>query len=363
MNSAWKPDASSSPVGRERIRERTVAWWRREGLVLWLTAPTDAPPVDLLDPPEPDRLERFWLDPVYRARKNECRLARTYFGGEAFPFMETNIGPGNLATFIGSEPEFAPTTVWYKPCITDPETHPPLRFDPANRRFREQAAIIEECRRVSAGRFPIGMPDLIENVDIVASLRDTQTLMCDLVERPGWVKEMVQTVNLIYFQVFDLLRGQIVDEWGGNVFSAFCIWGPGRTAKLQCDASAMFSRRMFDEIVLPSLDAQCRWLEYSLYHLDGTQACHHLDSLLSIPALDAIEWTPQAGIPGGGDPLWYDLYRRIKRGGKGVQAVGVKPEEVIPLLDAVGPEGMFIMCSAPDEATARELEAQVERYR
>ena len=44
----------------------------------------------------------------------------------------------------------------------------------------------------------------------------------------------------------------------------------------------------------------------------------------------------------GGHPQWYDLYRRIKAGGKSVQAVGVKPEEVVPLLDAVGPEGMYI---------------------
>ena len=92
-----------------------------------------------------------------------------------------------------------------------------------------------------------------------------------------------------------------------------------------------------------------------MFHLDGTQAIPHLDNLLAIEPLDAIEWTPQAGQPGGGSPIWYDLYRRIKAGGKSVQAIGVKYDEVEPLIDAVGSEGMYIMTSAKTEQEARDL--------
>jgi hypothetical protein len=111
------------------------------------------------------------------------------------------------------------------------------------------------------------------------------------------------------------------------------------------------------------LDEQCRWLDYSLYHLDGTQALCHLERLLALEALDAIEWTPQDGLPGGGDPRWFPLYRRILAAGKSVQAVGVAYDEVIPLLDAVGPRGLFIITEAPDENSARALEERVEGYR
>jgi len=352
----WKQDW-------DRTRERLVTWWQHRGLVLWITAPRDVPLLDLPQPEPPASLEQRWLDPVYRAREAEYQLSRTYFGGEAFPFMDTNIGPGNLATFLGSEPEFAPDTVWYQPCIQDPETYPPLTFDPRNRHFQAQMAIIEEGLRVSAGRFLVSIPDLIENLDILASLRGSQQLMCDLVDRPAFVKERIAEINRAYFTVFDLFYQKVRDPWGGNVFSAFCIWGPGKTAKLQCDASAMISRRTFDDVVVPALTEQCRWLDFSLYHLDGTHAMHHLDSLLAIEELDAIEWTPQAGRPGGGDPTWYELYRRILAAGKSVQAVGVRPEEVIPLLDAVGPHGVFIMTTAESEAAARELEERVEGYR
>ena len=77
--------------------------------------------------------------------------------------------------------------------------------------------------------------------------------------------------------------------------------------------------------------------------------------LLEIEELDAIEWTPQAGIEGGGHPRWYDLYRRIKAAGKSVQAIGVKLDEIEPLIEAVGPEGLYILCWHDKEAEARAL--------
>ena len=117
----------------------------------------------------------------------------------------------------------------------------------------------------------------------------------------------------------------------------------------------MISPAMFREFVVPALTEQCEWLDYSMYHLDGTTALQHLDAILEIEPLDAIEWTPQSGLEGGGSPRWYDLYRRIKTAGKSVQAVGVTPAEVAPLIDAIGPEGLYITTRCATEAEARRL--------
>lgn len=347
----------------ERTRERLTDWWERRGLVLCVLAPKDEPQEDLPEPEEPADIERAWLDPTYRARKAEFDLARTFFGGEAFPYFDTHIGPGNLALFLGSEPRFMQDTVWYEPCIDDPDRAPALRFDPQNTHFREQMAIVAEGLRISRGRFLVGMPDLIENVDTLASLRGAQALMLDIRLRPDFVKEKVGEINRAFFAAFDAIYQAIKDPWGGNAFSAFRVWGPGKTAKVQCDASAMLSPEMFAEFVVPALTEQCRWLGYAMFHLDGTQCMVHLDHLLAIEALQAIEWTPQAGMPSGGDPAWFDLYRKILTGGKSVQAVGVEPKDVIPLLDAVGSQGMFIITSAESETEARALVEQAERYR
>ena len=78
----------------------------------------------------------------------------------------------------------------------------------------------------------------------------------------------------------------------------------------------------------PFIREQCRWLDYSLYHLDGVAAVRHLDALLEIEELDAIQWTPGVGEPQGGDPRWYDLYRRIRAAGKSVMPCWVEVDEL-----------------------------------
>jgi len=87
--------------------------------------------------------------------------------------------------------------------------------------------------------------------------------------------------------------------------------------------------------------------------------------LLAIEPLRAIEWTPRRLSVGdsGGHPRHWDLYRRILAAGKSVQAIGVRYDEVLPLLDACGGDGMYIMTSAPSEGAARDLAERVEAYR
>lgn len=353
----WKPDW-------EQTRARFEAWWRQEGLILHITAPLDQPHMTWETPLIPPvNIETRWIDPAWRVQEAERQLGTTYFGGEAFPYFDTQIGPGSLGLFLGVTPEFADDTVWYEPCITDPDTHPPLRFDPGQRWFLAHMAVIEAGIAACQGRYLVGMPDLIENVDTLAALRGTQPLLFDTIERPEWVKARVAEINQAYFATFDTIFARIQDPWGGNAFSAFKIWGPGKTAKVQCDAAAMISPDMFAEFVVPALAEQCSWLDYSMYHLDGTQAMIHLDHLLAIDSLNAIEWTPQAGRPQGGDPVWYDMYRRILDAGKSVQAIDVHPHEVIPMLDTLGSKGLFIMISTETEAEARALVEAVEVYR
>jgi hypothetical protein len=120
---------------------------------------------------------------------------------------------------------------------------------------------------------------------------------------------------------------------------------------------------MFERFVVPSLTEQCEWLDHSLYHLDGTQAMCHLDSLLSIKALDAIEWTPQAGIERNNHPRWFKMYRRILDAGKSIQVPDVRKHEIVPLLDAIGGKGVYIMTDFSSRRDAEETLATVEQYR
>lgn len=339
----------------EDAQERFVAWWQgghyRRGTFA-ITAPraTDLPPVE-----PPSDVRAFWTDPDWRIAAAERRFAATWFCGEAFPYFDTNLGPGSLALYLGSEAALAKDTVWYLPLGRTPAEVPALRFDPENRWWRASRRLVEEGVRRGRGRYLTSFPDLIENLDIVSSLVGPQDTLYALVDDPAGVKRLIGEVNELYFRCYDELYALLDGERLGSCFSAFQIWGPGKTAKVQCDASAMISPAMFAEFVAPALTEQLARLDFSAYHLDGPEAVKHLDALLGIPGLNAIQWTPGAGQPGPGDPRWWPMYRRIQAGGKGLLLLGVEYGQVEPLARHLGPDGVYIGAHAPSLDAAKDL--------
>ncbi len=366
-NAAGLPAPSWKSNWRE-TQDRFARWWRREGLLvgMWGSPPARGAPREAVPPaPRPASLRDQYCDAEYRATENHRYLAGNAFPAEIIPLAATDIGPGSLALFCGSEPGFAPDTVWFHSCIeheAEPERLPPLRFDPAHPWWQVTEALIRANVARARGKYLVGCPDLIENLDTLSSLRGGQTVCLDLIERPAWVHAKLAEINQVWFEAYQRIYDLTRTEDGWSAFGAFYAVGPGKTAKLQNDISAMLSPAMFREFVVPSLSAQCEWLDCSLYHLDGTQAVCHLDALLGIEALDAIEWTPQAGIEGGGHRRWYDLYRRILAGGKCVQVVSIEPAEVLPLLDAIGRNGVYLLVHFRHEDEVHELLKEIGPY-
>jgi hypothetical protein len=353
----------------DETRRHFVDWWNHEGLVLsvWWGAPArGGPRVDLEAPPEPASVEESYTDFEARARRSHYSLACGESPADTLPIADTGIGPGSLALYVGSEPGFSKETVWFEPSmkdVADPEKLPPLEFDPENRWWKLTEATARACVELAGGDYLVGLPDLIENIDILAALRDPQTLLMDMIERPEWVEQKVEEINRAFFEAYARLYEIIKLPDGSSTFGPFSIWGPGKVAKVQCDASAMFSPDMFERFVLPALSRQCEWLDRSMFHLDGHQCIVHLDHLLSIDALDAVEWTPDPQVPPGGSPEWYPMYRKILAAGKSVQAIGVGTDEVVPLLDAVGGKGMYVAAPVSGLTEAEELVKRVEQFR
>jgi len=359
VDCAWKENW-------EETKQHFVQWWNHEGLVFNVgTFPAD-PPHDVVEEPGPaPSVEAWHADWEARARRSHHELSRQTFPADALAMAGSDIGPGSLALFLGGEPGFSPETTWFKPSMPEenPEHRPPLRFDPESTWWKVTEGTLKASAELGRGKYLVGCPDLIENIDILAALREPQNMMLDMALRPDWVLQKMEEINQAFFEAYDRVYDIIRLEDGSSSFGAFGLWGPGKVVKVQCDASAMFSPDMFETFVLPALTRQCEWLDHSMFHLDGHQCICHLDLLLSIDALDAIEWTPDPQVPGGGSPEWYDLYRRILDAGKSVQAVGVGMDEVLPLLDAVGGKGMYLCTWGEGRAKTEELLGKVEAYR
>ena len=354
MNS-WKANL-------EETKRRYVDWWHRRGVIInmWEHFQEGVTPHADVPLPEPPRdLEQKWLDPEWRSRYLDWYVAHSCLKADILPVANTQLGPGSLAAILGARLEAGDDTIWIKPpaaASSAPSASPsgrcPVHCDtvavppvaslaPSPSALKLHKDLLLACKRRAQGHYYVGMPDLMEGLDVLAALRGTDQVLLDTVMHPERLERELQQVNDIYFQVFDELY-DIIREGDEMAFCYFSLWAPGKCSKLQSDISTMISEDDFRRFVVPYIREQCQRIPYTLYHLDGVGALRHLPALLEIEELDAIQWTPGVGQPQGGDPQWYDLYRRILDGGKSVMACWVKPAELRPLLNAIGTEGVHV---------------------
>ena len=230
------------------------------------------------------------------------------FLGESFPNLNIDFGPGSLASYLGSEIGFKEDTVWFNKCLDSWDGVPKLTFDPENKWFKKHIQLAKDCQALAGDDFYVDMPDLMENIDVLASLRGAQDILFDLLDEPEMIGERIQEVTDIYYEYYDRFYDIIKDEEGGNAYTVFQIWGPGRTVKLQCDFSAMMSPEDFRKYIQPSLRTQSENVDHVLYHLDGPAAIKHMDALMEIDGIDALQWTSGDAGPDGTLPDWDVIY-------------------------------------------------------
>ena len=121
------------------------------------------------------------------------------------------------------------------------------------------------------------------------------------------------------------------------------------------------SQALFEEFVLPYLNRQANFLGRAIYHLDGPGELPHLDYILEIEKINAIQWTAGAGNADIGSSDWYELYHKMQQKGKGIVLLGVQPGDVTRLLRELEPGGLYLStaCETPDEA--KRLEEEVSK--
>lgn len=348
----------------DEVKERYEQWWTgklKNGPLLKIHAPAAKPPAERVQINTPKDMKERWLDAQYRTASYCANLPFGAYLGDAFPMYWPNFGPGCSATYVGSEPSFAPDTVWFLPLQvpTLEDIEPYLKFNPENYWWKLLCEHIQVALRASNGDFIVGHTDMGGAMDILASLRGTQNLLFDLLERPDVVKKIEAKIIDLWFIFYDE-QHKLMRQAGQDGTSAWMgLWAQKTWYPLQCDFSAMISPENFSEFVVPNLRRQCQWLTHSVYHWDGPGEIPHLDHLLSIEELDAIQWTPGAGNPNVDEEVWLPLYKRITESGKGLVLLGARADRIEWLMSKLPAERLFISTSCGTEAEARELMRKV----
>lgn len=351
----YKPDADAA-VGR------MAAWWEKEIIdrpAVLLTAPKPNPRP--LPQKQHATLAERWMDVEYVVECGAIGVENTYWAGDGLPMFWPNLGPELLSACMGSPLTFAETTSWTTPTLHNWD-------DLATRRIDEQsiylATLLDMLRLTlekAQGKFVVGLTDIHPGGDLAASFRDPQQLCVDLMDEPEQVHRLNQQIYPAFFEFYEMQR-RVLLAAGQTLTTA---WIPlfvtnGRYYIPSCDFSIMISPAMFREFFLPELLAEIAWLDRSIYHLDGPGALRHLDTLLDIPKLDAIQFVYGDGAKPAS--RWMHVFQRIQNAGKNLHAT-IEPQEVDFFIENLRPEGAMLQIEARSVEEADAILAKIARWK
>jgi 5-methyltetrahydrofolate--homocysteine methyltransferase len=269
----------------------------------------------------------------------DYELQGTEFLGDSFPYYNLlAFGPGVLSVFCGATLDNSSGRVWFFPKEELPIEDIHVRYDPNNKWVRR----IKDIYRAGLAKWHdqvlMGMTDLGSVLDTAATLRGSENLMMDFYDAPEEVLRLCEEIHIAWHEAYRDLESVLESESQGYThWSGLYSTKPSYT--IQSDFSYMISTEMFNKFTLPFLVKDCDLLGNTIYHLDGVGNLPHLDSLLSIKKLDAVQWVPGDGKPGPGH--WIDVYQRIEASGKGIQIIG-GPEDFAEVYPKIKKNVYFI---------------------
>ena len=345
----------------EKRLDRQDAFWDCEIIdraVVTITCPSPNLAYPAPAEREWDSHRQRWLDAEYQADRAVASVMNRHYAGDALPQAWPNLGPEVFSAYFGQEMEYGEATSWSIPNLPDYSLADTLQFSDQNAYWTQTLRMTDALLEAGKGLFYTGITDLHPGGDAVAAFRDPMHFAMDMLDSPAEAKALSNRMSREFCTLYDRFMDRL--ESAGQ---ACCSW-PGPVSRRRWhtpsnDFSCMVSKDVFDDVFLPGISEECRHLEASLYHLDGPQALTHLDSLLEIPDLSAIQWVYGAGNGCASD--WIDVYKKIRAAGKGIQ-VGLRPDELDLFMDEFSPEGLWLGIDADSAAHAADLVKRVEQW-
>lgn len=363
----------------EQAKERLLAYWNHaviDRACIAVHAPkreSDMPPFPNLHngpwlgemPPEDDKagIEKWWTDPGWNKRRAITWFENNWFGGEALPVTYVNWGAMALCGIYGSDVQFNNTSVWYSEVIKDWATWEWVDDPRETRTWKQLVAIVDALVDGAEGRYFVGKPELGNGADCLSLMRGMDKLALDLIMDPDAVVKGVDVISDAWVSLMEEMYQRLTainDD--GDVLAWMGLWAPGRTDQVACDFSTVISPDMLRQFFVPEIRKMGQWCDNGVYHLDGPDCMReHLEVILEQEEIQVIQFTPGAGSPPTSTPEYLPRFKRIIDAGKRVYLL-VEPEEVQPVLESLGPEGVYMRVFMDSQDEGERMIEDVARW-
>lgn len=334
----------------EQAMERIYAWYDQEIIdrvpIRFSAHNAEYSASKILNNRRWDSLKDRWWDTNFQIDLFEHQLEHSVFNAETFPIFWPNLGPEVYTAFYGVELEYQEVTSYSVPIVENWEQLEQLKLDMENPYFKKieemTLAALERCEE----KYLVGYTDLHPGLDCAAAFRDPQQLCMDFILDLENVKKLVQISSNDFAQVFNYFDTILKKH---NQPSATWMGIPsfGKMHIPSCDFATMISPEHFNEVALPVIQEEVKMMTHNIFHVDGKGVANHIDVILDIKEINAIQW-----VQGVGDDLpimqWVPFIKKIQAAGKSV-VVDLQISELDPFMREVNPKGIMLCIDAsPD---------------
>jgi hypothetical protein len=166
-------------------------------------------------------------------------------------------------------------------------------------------------------------------------------------------------VTADFLKVFDHFDAMLRDA-GQPSITWMGIPSFGKLHIRSCDCATLISPRQFRRYAWPSLLAEVQHMTHNIFHVDGKGVARHLDAILELPNVQALQWVQGVGTD---TPImqWVPLIGRIQAAHKSV-VVDLDSSELEDFIAAVRPEGILLTMASQSEDQERAILGRVARW-
>lgn len=347
----------------DKAMERVYAWYEQEiidRVPVRFFAHNSQFNVDSGVKRTPEEQRELWFDVEYQVENYLKSIEGQRFYGETFPIFSPNLGPDVYAAFYGAELEFGDVTSWSHPFVKTWDDVEKLHFSRDNVYFKKLEELTQHALERCAGKFLVGYTDFHPGEDCAMAWRGSTQLCMDVYDHPEELHNLITFAFKDFQEIFDHFddmikaAGQPSSTWIG--LPSF-----GKMHVPSCDWSAMISPKFFNKFSLPYLREEVKTMDHNIYHVDGPGVARHLDQILSVPEVHAIQWVQGLGTLA---PImqWVPLIKQVQDAGKAI-IVDLLPSELNEFMDAVRPEGIFLWVGADSDEEQQAILKQVSTWR
>ena len=219
--------------------------------------------------------------------------------------------------------------------------------------FRKYMDFVAALVQRSAGRFPVSHGPELGPTDLHASLRGQNQSIIDLIDEPEKSAELLRRLGDIWRQLTEEHWRRVPRCFDGYFDAQYSLWSPGPIIRLQEDASAVYSPKLYRRFVQPVDREVAGQFANAFIHLHST-SMFLLEEFLEVAEIGCFEVNHDLSGPSLRQMVPY--FQMIQEAGRPLLVRGAfSQDEIRLLMDSLSARGLYLLIMVQDMAEAASL--------